>query len=171
MKAIEIKTNEYAPYYGTYISKAPDMDIIEGLRQNGKLIKEALESLPEDKWDHSYAPGKWTIKELVHHIIDTERIFSYRALRFGRGDTTDLPGFDQDDFVSGANSNSRTSVSLIAEYKAVRESTICLFESFSQDDLLRIGIASGSPMSVRALGFVIVGHETHHLNILNERYL
>src|SRR5690606_18442301 len=129
------------------------------------------DSLDENQGLYSYAHGKWTLKEVLIHCIDTERIMSYRALRFARNDQTELPGFEQNDYVPQSEANSRKMADLIEEYKILRQSTILLFKSFSDDVLKRAGVANGNPISVRALGFVISGHELHHLNVCKERYL
>ena len=121
--------------------------------------------------NYKYAEDKWTIKDMLLHIIDAERVFAYRALRFARADKTNLPGFEHDDYVVVANANGRIKASLLNEYNAQRESTIQLFSNFKDEMLMQIGVASGNPMSVRALGFVTAGHETHHCNIIKERYL
>ena len=120
---------------------------------------------------YSYAEGKWTIKELVQHIIDAERVLSYRALRFSRNDTTNLSGFDEDWYVANSNGNERNFKDMLQEFIHVRNSTILLFKSFKPEMLLINGTASNSDMSVRALGFIIAGHQTHHLKIIKEKYL
>jgi hypothetical protein len=124
-----------------------------------------------DKFDYSYAGGKWTIKDIIQHIIDAERIFTYRALRFSRNDKTELPGFDENIYVDDANGSKRSIMELLTELSAVRHSTMLLFKTFNEEQLLRIGIASNNPMSVRALGFVIIGHQNHHQKVFEERYL
>ena len=121
--------------------------------------------------NYKYAKDKWSIKELLLHIIDTERVFAYRALRFAREDKTDLPGFEQDDYVITSDANTRSKASLLNEYNFQRASTIALFSSFNDSMLMKIGMAGGNPMSVRAIGFITSGHEVHHCNILRERYL
>lgn len=171
MKASELQSNEYSDYYKNYVYASGELSLLDSLKQSSQSISSFLESIPEDKWSHAYGEGKWTIKQLVHHIIDTERVFSYRAMRFARKDATNLPGFEQDDYVINANANNRTKESLIKEYKAVKEATVNLFETFSDANLKQIGTASNTPMSVRAIGFVAVGHEKHHINVLRERYL
>jgi uncharacterized damage-inducible protein DinB len=130
-----------------------------------------MRNLPEEKHSFSYAAGKWTLKELIQHIIDTERIFCYRALCFARNDKTALPGFDQDIFVDYGNANQLNYFDLLDEMATLRKSSIQLFQSFSEEALLRIGVASENEMSVRALGYLFSGHQMHHLNIVKERYL
>ena len=164
--------NEYVPYFEQYIKLVTNnLSIIENLETAQKEFDNLLRNLPEKKHDFAYAEEKWTMKELIQHIIDTERVFCYRALCFARNDKTDLPGFDQDIFVDNDNANDRDYFDLLAEMQTLRTSTIQLYKSFSDEALLRIGIASGNEISVRALGFLFSGHQIHHLNIVRERYL
>ncbi|WP_179338849.1 DinB family protein [Winogradskyella ludwigii] len=167
-----ITAAEYNAYYQPYIDNVNyDLSIVEGLKQNQDVVVSFYSNIPEEKHDYAYAVGKWTVKDVLLHIIDTERVFAYRALRIARRDNTPLAGYEQDDYVLNAFAENRTMKSLIAEYKSVRQATITLFESFSPDTLLLIGEASGFPISVRAIGYVIVGHENHHSKIISERYL
>lgn len=164
--------NEYSSYFEQYIKLVSNnMSIIKNLETSQKEFDDLLRNLPKDKHDFAYAQGKWTMKELIQHIIDTERIFCYRALCFARNDKTELPGFDQDIFVDNDNANDRDYFDLLDEMETLRKSTIQLFKSFSDEALLRIGIASGNEISVRVLGFLFSGHQLHHLNIVKERYL
>ena len=168
----ELKIGEYNTYYQTYIDKiGGDAELIETLKKQLKNFPNFLNSIPKEKLQYAYAPNKWSVLEALLHIIDTERIFQYRALRFSRNDLTSLPGFDQDIYVPESNANHRTIASVIEEYIAVRSSTISLFSSFNDDVFKRIGTASDSPMSVGALGFIICGHQRHHRDIIRERYL
>ena len=130
-----------------------------------------MSNLPEEKEEYRYSEGKWTIKELMQHSIDTERIFNYRALRFARNDQTALQGFEQDTFNDVANANSRSFQEILYEFYLLRMSTIAMYQSFDEEALKRIGTASESPMSVRALGYLTAGHLQHHLRIFQERYL
>ena len=171
MTAKDLTVGEYNPYYQTYIDKANALAIPEGLSANSKSVVAFFESIPKDKLEYRYAEGKWTIKELLHHIIDTERIFAYRALRVARKDKTPLPGFDENEYVLPAKSNDRSIESLLSEYKAVRQATLALFETFTNEMLIEIGTASNSPISARAIGFIITGHENHHCDVVKERYL
>ena len=162
---------EIPDYYQNYVRQVKG-DEIELILDNA--LKETLaflELLPTDKWAYSYAPKKWTIKELLLHVIDTERVFAYRILRMSRGDTTPLPGFDQDVFVPNSDANSRSGVSLIAEYKAVREATLQLVRNFTPEMWERKGTASGVTFSPITIAFITAGHEAHHLRIIRERYL
>jgi hypothetical protein len=163
--------NEYNPYYSNYIKLANHASLQSGLADSLNKTFEFYESIPEGKLNFRYAEGKWTIKEIIQHLLDSERVFSYRALCFARKESIALPGFDQDDYLANASSNDRSGSELIIEYKAIRAATIALFSSFTEDMLKCIGTASGSPMSTRAAGFIIIGHETHHCNIIKERYL
>lgn len=162
---------EYNPYYETYISKAGSLPINEGFKANADIIVEFLTAIPKEKLEFRYAEGKWTIKEILQHIIDTERIFTYRALCIARRDKTSFPGYEQDDYVATCNANDRTMQQLIADYKSVRLATMHLFESFSEDMLTQIGIASDSRLSPRAVAHILLGHENHHCEIIKERYL
>jgi len=171
MKAEQLQPNEYGAFYAQYISLAGDDEIIAGLTSNLREITDLLTSISESKFDYSYAEGKWTIKELLVHLIDTERVFAYRALRFARMDTNDLSGFEQDDYVVVSKANSRSKADLIEEYIAVRKATLTLYKSLDQDMLKFIGTANNSPTSARALGFIIIGHERHHVKIIKELYL
>ncbi len=165
--------NEYSPYFEQYISLVSDKDksIIDFLYDSQHDFEKTLRNLPKEKVDFAYAVGKWTIKELIQHIIDTERIFCYRALSIARNDKTNLPGFDQDIFVENCNVKGRDYDDILNEMQTLRKSTIQLFKSFSNEALVRVGLASGNKISVRALGYLFSGHQMHHLNILKERYL
>jgi len=163
--------DEFAPYYGTYINKVGDGDVVRTLKGQIADTLAYLSAIPDSKERHRYAPGKWSIREVVGHLADAERIFAYRALRFARGDSTALPGFDENAFVSGSRHDDRTLASLMAEYEAVRGATAALFESLFPEEWTRHGTASGKEMSVRALAWVIAGHELHHLDVLRTRYL
>lgn len=167
----ELPTSEYNPFYHTYIMALGEVSLMDALMDGKEELLSLLAEIPKSKLSFAYAEGKWTLAEVLVHVIDTERIFQYRALRFARNDKVDLPGFDQDLFVPYSNANGRNVQDLMAEYKAVRDSTITLFKSFDQEALKRKGVASGSPMSVRAMGFIISGHQAHHVRIIKERYL
>lgn len=164
-------TDEYAPYYGTYIGKVPDGDLRAMLASQLAETLALIRSIPESRGGHCYAPDKWSIKGVLGHLADSERIFSYRALRIGRGDTTPLPGFEQDDYVPMGNFDARTLRDLADELAAVRQATLHLFAHLDQSAFERRGTASGKPVSVRALAYIIAGHELHHVDILKTRYL
>jgi len=167
----ELPSSEYNPFYQTYIMALGDVELIEELKRGKSAFLSLFEEIPEEKLNYAYAEGKWSLAEVLIHMIDTERIFQYRALCIARNDKTPLPGFDQDTYVPYSNAANRSKSDLIEEYKAVRDSTISLFDSFDDEAIKRIGVASGSKMSVRALGFIISGHQAHHVQILRERYL
>lgn len=164
-------TDEYAPYYGTYIGKVPDGDLRAMLASQLAETLALIRSISESRGGHRYAPDKWSIKGVLGHLADSERIFSYRALRIGRGDTTPLPGFEQDDYVPMGNFDARTLRDLADELAAVRQATLHLFAHLDQAAFERRGTASGKPVSVRALAYIIAGHELHHVGILKTRYL
>lgn len=171
MKTSALNKHEYNPYYGTYIEALGEVDLLATLKKQRKNFPKFIGSIPEDKLHYAYADGKWTIAEVLTHILDTERVFQYRALRFARNDETPLPGFDQDAYVPQSGGNKRTIKDLIKEYKAIRRSTIELYKTFDDTVLARKGVGSNSPMSVAALGFIMCGHQKHHRNIIRERYL
>ena len=166
-----LNPNEYNAYYKTYINNATAIDIVEGLEKNLDSVVSFYRSIPSIKYNYAYADGKWTIKDVLLHIIDTERIFAYRVLRIARQDKTPLVGFEQDAYVESGNATSRNIEDLLAEYKAVRQATIVLYKSFDSSVLEEIGEASGFSISVRALGYIITGHENHHNQVIEERYL
>lgn len=159
------------PFYQGYVNQVESDELIQELIKNGNETLELFRSIHEKLGDHAYAEGKWTIKELIAHIIDAERVFAYRALRFSRNDQTELPGFDEQLWAPESNASNRKLFKLAEEFANVRASTIDLFGSFSEEMLQRSGKANGNSMTVEAIGFVTVGHEIHHRNILLERYL
>jgi len=162
---------EYAAYYEGYVSRVPDGEITTILRRQMDETLTLLRGIPENRGDYRYADGKWSIKELIGHITDSERVFSYRALRFGRGDATPLSGFEQDDFVRGGNFAKRTVADLAGEFENVRKSTISLFASLDAEAVSRRGSANNNEVSVKGLAYIIAGHELHHIDILRSRYL
>jgi len=164
------KTGDYNPYYDRYISLLGDDDIIEVLEKQVKTTENFLKTFTEKQGNYSYADGKWTMKEVLGHVIDTERIMAFRALAFARNEKQSLPGFEQDDYVAESNFNKRTVVDMINEFRTLRESNINLFKSFNSEMLSRSGTASGSEVTVLALIYIIAGHEKHHMKILKEKY-
>ena len=168
---MNISHDEFSSYYLPYIQLAANQDIVLGLKENVISVVDFYQNIPSEKLEHAYAEGKWTPKDILLHIIDTERVFVYRAMRIARQDKTEMVGFEQDDYIDAGKANNRTINSLIEEYKAVRNATIVLFDSFSDEELKSIGKANGSPVSVRAIGYIITGHENHHNNVIRERYL
>ena len=172
MRTIEKpRAGEFAPYAAMYIDLLPnDGRVLEHLRENFETTRNHVLSLPEAKLTYRYAAGKWSIKEILVHIVDDERIYAYRALRFARGDRTELPGFEQDGYTRHSRADERDLAGIFEEYEAVRRSTIALFDGLDDAALLRRGVADGTTMSVRAIAYHIAGHELHHLKIMNERY-
>ena len=162
---------EYDEFYNSYIGNANTDDLLTALAASEEYIVNFMLSLKEPQLNHRYQPGKWSIKEMLVHMADTERIFAYRALRFARNDKTDLPGFDENDYAEQSKADKRSITSILAEYAAARQATIELFKNLDEEMLGRTGTASGRSVSVRALGFAILGHEIHHLNIIKQRYL
>ena len=173
MKKIEKPAEgEYAPYTIMYIGLLPDDGLVlQHLADNLKATTDFILSLPEEKLTYRYAEGKWTIKEILVHLTDDERIYSYRALRFARNDKTELPGFEQDDYARHSGANERDVKDILKEFSTVRHATISLFEGFDSKALTRVGTADGKVMSVRAAAYHIAGHELRHVNIIKERYL
>ena len=173
MKLIPKPTaGEYAPYTIMYIDLLPDDGLIlKHLQDNLENTIRFIRSLPEEKLTYRFAEGEWTIKEILVHIIDDERIYCYRALRFARNDTTELPGFEQDEYVPYSGANDREIEEVVEEFTSVRKATITLFKSFGEEALKRTGVGSGNIMSVRAAAYHIAGHELHHVNSITENYL
>ncbi|WP_411895040.1 DinB family protein [Winogradskyella sp. A2] len=166
-----LNSEEFIPYYSQYIDKTTDINIVQALQDNLQSVVKYFESVPIEKQGYAYAKNKWSIKDILLHLIDTERIFCYRALRITRNDKTPLVGFDQDEYVVHGKANNRTMDSLIEEYISVRNSTITLFSNIDSEAIKLMGEASGSKISVRAIGYIITGHENHHISIITERYL
>jgi hypothetical protein len=164
------KAGEYAEFYANYISKVPGTDVLGVLEAQRPQMLHLFAGRSERDGGFRYGPGKWTVKEVLGHITDTERIFTYRALRIARGDATPLPGFEQDDFVRNGGFAARTLADLAEEFGAVRSASITLFRSFDEEALSRRGVASDKQVTVRALGFITAGHQIHHRMILEERY-
>lgn len=164
-------SSEYAPFYGGYISAVPNGDLIDVLERQGEEAAALFGGVDEEKSRYRYAPGKWTIREVLGHIMDGERVFTYRALTFARGDAGPLPSFDENAWAATSTADGRDLASLISEYRAVRAATVALFRAFTAEEFARSGIASKNPITVRALAYIVAGHERHHLKILRERYL
>jgi len=158
-------------FFHTYINLVTGDDLIHEFQENKTLISDFLASIPDDKWSFRYAEGKWSIKEMVQHLIDADRIFAYRALCIARGETISLPGFDENKYAAASQADRRTKESLLQELNVVQESTRLLFQSFNEEQLDRFGSANNNPIQVRAIGFISVGHMRHHKKVLQERYL
>jgi len=165
------QTGEYNSYYGRYIDLATEDDIVAALDAQSRETAAVLGGLSEAQAAHRYEPDKWSVKQLVGHVIDAERIFAFRALAFARGETTPLPGFDQDPYVANAASDDRSIADLAEEFATVRKANVMMFRALSEEAWQRRGVASDNPISVRALAYILLGHERHHLRILRERYL
>ncbi|MBW1658372.1 DinB family protein [Flavobacterium quisquiliarum] len=171
MNVSDILENEYSGHFGTYLKQAGDGKLIEELEISLHEFIRFVQNIPMDKFDYRYAEGKWTIKEIIQHVIDTERIFAYRALCFSRNDKTPLPSFEEQDYADNTDANSRHLQDLLMELSAVRHSNLLFYKSLSDEQLKRIGTASGNQISVRALGFIMIGHQKHHQKVFEERYL
>ena len=164
-------TGDYAPYYARYIDQVPDGDFTALLERQARETVSLLRGISENQSRHRYAPDKWSIREVVGHVADSERVFTYRALSFARGDTNVLPGFDENAWGAATNADSRSLADLIDEFAAVRAASLALFRGFSDKELSRSGTASGQRVTVAALAYIVAGHERHHVKILKERYL
>jgi uncharacterized damage-inducible protein DinB len=161
---------EYDPYFQRYVDLVPDGDIVTTLSSQIDRTMALLRNVPEENTGESYAPGKWSIKEVIGHVIDTERIFAYRALRIGRNDKTPLAGFEQDDYVAATNFNARTLAGLLEEFAIVRSASIHLLKHFTDAEWLRRGTANQKEITARAMAYNIAGHELHHVGVLKSRY-
>ena len=161
---------EYPAWYGAYVACVPDGDIVTLLRRGGDELASALGAIPESSGGYRYADDKWTVRTLLGHMVDAERIFAYRALRIARGDTTPLPGFEENDFARTAGADARTVADIVSELLVVRDATVRLFQSFPDDAWVRSGMVNNGQVSVRALAYIIAGHATHHRSVLRDRY-
>lgn len=171
MNSNQLPINEYSKFNATYIQALENVELFEELEISLHDFIKFVQNIPLDKFDYSYAEGKWTIKEIIQHIIDTERIFAYRALRISRNDKTPLPGFEENDYAVNTDARSRSIQDLLTEFSAVRHSNLLMFKSFSDEQMSRIGTASENTISVRAIGFILIGHQKHHQKVFEERYL
>ncbi len=168
----EIKPNEYDAYYGKYIKcQQQNVELLDAFKTGETQVISFFSAIPHDKLTYQYEPGKWTVKEVFQHMIDTERIFAHRCFRIARRDTTPLPGYEQDDYMAPALANAKSLANLLNEFKSGRQFTIALIESLSDDDLMALGTASGNGVSARALAGIIVGHDNWHLDVIKEKYL
>ena len=162
--------SEYAPFYGGYVATVPDGDFLNLLEQQGRETAALLATVPAGREDHRYAPGKWSIREVLGHVTDAERVFCYRALHFARAADTALPPFDENAWAEISSAGRRPLGEQLKEFASVRAATLSLFRGFNAEELARSGVASNHPVSVRALAFIIAGHERHHVKILREKY-
>lgn len=163
--------DEYAPYYEGYINLVQGDDALRIMEIQADKTYEFLSGLSEEQGNFRYAEGKWSVKEVIGHVMDTERVMAYRALCFARGEKQKLPGFEQDDYAAAANFGSRTLREIAAEFRLLRNSNTAMFKSFDEETLNNVGNANGKDTSVLAFMYIIAGHELHHLKIINERYL
>ncbi len=170
MTATAPDRTEAAPYFFTYIDKVPAGDIRAILERQWREAVAALSAISEDRSLHRYAPGKWSIRESFHHVNDAERVFAYRALWFARELGAELPSFDQDVAVRNAGADTRSWKSIVDEFSAIRSTSVTLFNTLPDEAWQRRGVASGNPISVRALAYIVVGHTEHHLRLLKEKY-
>ena len=171
MHPTELKSSDYNPYYKKYIDLVGNIPLPDALANGLERTQSFFETLSETIWHHRYAEGKWTPKDILQHINDTERVFAYRALYFARSPYADLKGFDENLFAASAEANNKNAGEILQEYQSIRNATIFLFKSFSAQRLNNTGVANGSQLSVAAAGFIICGHEIHHRNIITERYI
>lgn len=157
-------------FYRGYVSLVETDDLIMALDQNQVVATKFFSALPSEKWHYRYAEGKWSVLDILQHLIDSERIFAYRALRFSRLDATPLPGFDENLYAANAKAEKRDASALIDEFELVRRANIIFFRSLAEDARARVGMANNNPISVNAIGFIMVGHVLHHIRVINERY-
>jgi hypothetical protein len=163
-------SSEHAPYFEKYISLVPEGDVIDLLERQVDDTIRLVGGLSDTQALYRYAPGKWSLKEVVGHLADTERVFAYRALRIARNDQTPLPGFDENLFVANAGFDARPLADLVEDFRLVRRATVALFRSFTAEMIARRGISNDKTLSVRALAYITAGHERHHMGIIRERY-
>ena len=161
---------EYAPYFERYVSRVPEDDVVPVLERQRAELRTAFSGVSEAKGGYRYAPGKWTVRELLGHVIDTERIFGYRALCIARGETAPLPGFEQDPYVANAGHDRWTLAELLEDFDAARRGDLALLSHLDEAAVRRVGTSSGHPTSVRAIAYILAGHVRHHLAVLAEKY-
>lgn len=163
--------SEYDPYYETYVSLVPETEVTPVLSGQPTELQDIFTGMPEEKGTYSYAEGKWSIKELLGHLIDGERMFAYRVLRISRGDKTPIEGFEQDGYIENAHSNDRSFAELLEEFKLLRRANVLFFNNLDDEAWTRVGTANEREISVRALAFIMAGHIRHHMEIMKTRYL
>ncbi len=161
---------EYAPYFERYVSRVPEDDVIPVLERQRAEVRQVFAGVPEARGGHRYAPGKWSVREMLGHVLDTERIFAYRALCIARGETAALPGFEQDDYVARAGHDRWTLAELLDDFDAVRQGNVAMLAHLDDGAVRRVGTSSGHPTSVRAIAYILAGHVRHHLGVLAEKY-
>jgi Mycothiol maleylpyruvate isomerase N-terminal domain. len=163
--------DEYPPFYAGYVAQVPDGDVVEALIGGAEIAAALLHDVSEEVADHAYAEGKWTLKEVLLHCADAERIFAYRALRMARGDETPLPGWDENTYAPKSGASTRSLSSILDELESVREATVTLFQGLPEEAWSRAGVANGQPITVRAIAWITAGHLLHHLAVVQDRYL
>jgi uncharacterized damage-inducible protein DinB len=163
-------TQDYKEFYHTYVSLVPENDILEAFSNQTTVTLQFLDAIPEDKLDYAYATGKWTVRQVLQHLTDAERIFAYRALSIARKDPNPLPGFDENEYAEVARVEHRDWMDMIEEFQMVRLASEHLFRSLNEDELQRKGMASNAPITVLSIGYIIVGHAMHHQRVMKERY-
>jgi hypothetical protein len=163
--------SDYAPFYNTYVRLVNEDDLIKALQSSLEEITENLVLITADKGDHAYAEGKWTLKELLQHMIDTERVFSYRAMAFARGEQQNLPGFDENAYADTAKVSARNLAEMKEELLSLRRAVYFMFKGFTEEDLMRSGTANNNRVTVNAMGYIAIGHVRHHFGVIRERYL
>lgn len=171
MNRNQIQPADYAPFYQPYFDAVGDGDLLEELEISLHSFIHFVREVPIDKIDYRYAPGKWTLKDIIQHLIDAERVFAYRALRIGRNDRTPLPGFEENEYAADAGAEKHSINQLLSEFSEVRFATLSLFRSLGEERMQRSGTASERNITVGALGFIIIGHQKHHQRVFRERYL
>lgn len=172
MKISDVNPAEYNPYYNDYINKVPmELTLIEAYTKGENEVLQFFKNISSAKWDYKYQPEKWSIKELFQHVIDTERIFMYRCFRIARHDKTPLPGFEENQYILPSRACEKSVENLLEEYKSVRQSSIALLKSLNEEDLSCLGNVSGHNISARAIAFILLGHEIHHIQIVRRFYL
>lgn len=170
MTRFTVQPGDNAPFHDHYVQLVKDKDIVPYLHAQREVFVHLLNSLPAEKGDYAYAPGKWTIKQMLQHIIDTERVFAFRLLAVSRGEQQNLPGFEQDDYLDATDPHARTLGDMRREFETVRDATLSLVDSITQAQADRTGSVSNHPLAARAMPFIIAGHLDHHLGVLHERY-
>lgn len=170
-RAVRPKPDEFLEYYGRYIDRVPDGDIVDTLSRQTTETIAFFKSIPEAKADYQYAPGKWSIRQVIGHLCDGERVFQYRAFRFSRADKTPVAGFEENDYVANAPYAKVSMEKLIAEFEYLRRASIYMFSNLDAEAMGRVGVANDNAVSVRALAFIMAGHVTHHVQVLKDRYL
>jgi len=164
------RASEYAPFYAGYVALVPPGDVLETLAEQRGTLRSTAAAVPADRERFRYAPGKWSVREVFSHLGDAERVFGHRAFRFGRGDETPLPGFDENHYVEASGADERELAELAAELVLLREANLLMLRSLAQEAWTLGGAANGTPVTVRALAWILAGHTEHHLRVLAERY-